>query len=213
MLISGSACGGNSTSTTGPAMETTRPFSSGRAARIRPAGFGRHRLYSSLELVVRTSGTAPGTGPPQRLRTPDDLHDLGRDRILADAVHQPAERRRELVGILGRGGHRPLPGGVLRGRRLEQRLEEHGLGVARHERREQVLGRRLEIVEALWRRRGLRPGPPPGPVRRARAAGAGAPRPPGCRRNGSVWRRAGRGRPRRRGTAPRSRAATRRASS
>ena len=44
----------------------------------------------------------------ERLGAADDLHDLGRDGVLAGPVHDPAERLDQLLGVVGRRLHRPL---------------------------------------------------------------------------------------------------------
>ena len=84
----------------------------------------------------RRGGLRGAVRPAQGFGAADDLHDLGGDRVLAGAVHAPGEAGDEVFGVVGRGLHRPLPGGVLRRRGVEQR------GVARARRRSAGAGGR-----------------------------------------------------------------------
>src|ERR1700722_7631544 len=131
MLISGNAWGGNSTSTTGPVIATTRPSSNCALA----------ACVSSVIVVTESSSLRVA----ERLGPADDFHDLCRDRVLAGAVHDATQRSDELVRVVRRGGHRPLLRGEERGRRLEQRREDLGLDGARGQIRQQLLGVRLEL--------------------------------------------------------------------
>src|SRR5271165_5024483 len=128
MLISGNACGGNSTSTTGPAIATTRP--SGRAPL--PVVTGSVVVVVMLCFLVGVGGLAQG------LCAADDLHDLGGDGVLACPVHDAGQGLRQIVGVVGGGGHGPLAGSVLTGRRFEQGAEDLSFHVTRHELHEQV---------------------------------------------------------------------------
>src|SRR4249919_565599 len=100
-LISGSASGGNSTSTTGPAIATTRPSLSsepvaGVSAVTVISNLLRVGLSAGFEQVLATTFDVVGEEVvgdellllgPQRLGAAHDLHDLGGDGVLAGAVH------------------------------------------------------------------------------------------------------------------------------
>src|SRR5437764_13643464 len=96
-LISGRASGGNSTSTTGPAMATTRPYFSSvpaRSSAVMVIGStpllslgslgGRPDAEVLAERLLRAllSTVAEGLGAT------DDLGDLGGDGLLSGPVHQ-----------------------------------------------------------------------------------------------------------------------------
>ncbi len=93
----------------------------------------------------------------ERFCAPHDLHDLGRDRVLAGPVHHPRECLRELVGVLGRRGHRSLARGVLARCGLEHRLEDRRLDVACDQLVEDVDARQARIrctrAARRWSRR------------------------------------------------------------
>ncbi len=95
-LISGNECGGNSTSTTGPAIATTRPVS---------------RVVFSGAMVICFS-----LSRAERFGAAHDFHDFGRDRVLTGPVHDATEVLSEFVGVVGRGGHGALLTDVKRGR-------------------------------------------------------------------------------------------------
>src|SRR2546430_6686775 len=156
-LISGRASGGNSTSTTGPAMATTRPsFSSvpARSSAVMVIGstplLSRHSLGGHAhaevfaERLLRTllSGVAEGLGAT------DDLGDLGGDGVLSGAVHHAREAHSELVGVVARGLHRPLTGRMLGRRRVEQGGEDARLHVPRQESFQDLARARPELVGA-----------------------------------------------------------------
>src|SRR5579872_2689362 len=154
MFSSGREWGGNSTSTTGPAMATTRPSASsapdrGAASTVVVMGCS----VSCSRYLWRAVRGGPGSFAVGRLAqglgTTDDLHDLGGDGVLAGPVHDSRQRLHELVGVVGGGGHGPLAGGVLAGRRLEEGAEHGRLGIAGHEIGEEVGGGRLELGVAL----------------------------------------------------------------
>src|SRR5271169_3440866 len=86
-LISGSACGGNSTSTTGPAMATTRPAS--------------RECSGAIVIGYSLSGA-------ERFGAAHDFHDLGGDGVLAGPVHDPRQGLAEVVGVVRRGRHGAL---------------------------------------------------------------------------------------------------------
>src|SRR5687768_10870216 len=135
VLMAGTASGGNSTSTTGPAMATTRPslrlswwLVEGVSVTVM-ASLLRGPLRSParvLELVVQDVGghqdvvgqeVAPARlRRPQRLGPTHDLHDLGGDGVLPGPVHGPRVLRDQLFGVVGRRLHGPLLGGQERGR-------------------------------------------------------------------------------------------------
>src|SRR5262249_50952284 len=139
VLISGMPSGGNSTSTTGPAMATTRPSFSSVSVRSGASVIGNcaSSLRSSFGVGVAPQVLAKGllaTLPAELaegLGATDDLGDLGGDGVLAGAVHHAREADDELVGVVGRGLHRPLPGGGLRRRRALQRRGHARFGVNR----------------------------------------------------------------------------------
>src|SRR5487761_2593170 len=128
-LISGSECGGNSTSTTGPAIATTRPVS---------------RVVVSGAMVIGVS-----LSRAERFGAAHDFHDFGRNRVLARAVHDAREALAELVRVLRRGGHGALLGGVEGGRALEERREDLALQGPGRERGQQLLDLGLELGVAL----------------------------------------------------------------
>src|SRR5580692_3714111 len=134
-LISGSACGGNSTSITGPAMATTRPSSSTRPV----------VSFVCAVVVMRSSSLRMA----ERLGSADDLHDLGRDGVLTGAVHDAGQRADELVRVLGGGRHGPLLRGEERRRAFEQRGEDLRLQGPRGQFDEQLRRLRLELGVAL----------------------------------------------------------------
>src|SRR5450755_446543 len=148
-LISGSASGGNSTSTTGPKIATTHPSLSsvwGSAVAVMTAGApgvssGLVVVLGVVRVGVRVTGALA-----QRFRATDDLHDLGRDRVLTGPVHAAAVREDQLLGVVGSGFHRALAGGVLRRGGIEQRRVHPRLGVAREQRLENRFRVRLELV-------------------------------------------------------------------
>jgi hypothetical protein len=111
----------------------------------------------------------------------DDLHDLGRDRVLTGPVHHPAQRLDQLLGVVGRGLHRPLTERVLGRCGVEQRCVHTGFDVAREQRVEDRLRVGLEVVVAA----GVTTGLAVATLDRLgrSAARAAAARPPGCRRD------------------------------
>ena len=145
-LISGSASGGNSTSITGPMMPTMRPsFEVVSVMVISVLGL---RLLRCVRLWLGSTGApAPRVGQqrgdvdvdafdagrPQGLGTADDLHDLGRDRVLTGAVHLARQLDVQFFGVVGRRLHRALAAGVLGGRAFEHGAEQAGFDVARQE--------------------------------------------------------------------------------
>src|SRR5205814_8346335 len=128
VLISGRASGGNSTSTTGPAMATTRPsFSSvpARSSAVMVIGSTPLLSLGSLcghahaevlaeRLLRALSAVAEGLGAT------DDLGDLGGDGVLSGPVHDAREAHGELVGVDARRRHRRLAAGLLGRRRRGQ---------------------------------------------------------------------------------------------
>jgi hypothetical protein len=148
LFSSGSAPRGNSTSITGPAMATTRPsfvavgVSSVMVMRVMSPGVGAQRWNRrggrgrNVADVVRRRLVAGVEG----FGAADDLHDLGRDRVLTGPVHDPAERLDQLFGVVGGGLHRPLAERVLGRCGVQQRGVDTGLDVAREQRVEDRLG-------------------------------------------------------------------------
>src|SRR5580700_3323888 len=136
-LISGRACGGNSTSMTGPAMATTRPSASVPAGDV-----------SCMVVVVIGSSSLRLA---ERLGPADDLHDLGGDGVLTGAVHDAGQGADELVRVLGGGGHGALLGGEERGRPLQQGGEDLRLQCPGGQLLQQLLGLRLELGVTLER--------------------------------------------------------------
>src|SRR6478672_10538133 len=119
-LISGRASGGNSTSTTGPAIATTRPsfrVVSGVSAVIvmmGSCGAGRSgvgRVRGEQIRVAAFDGVGEVVGVvlslAEGLGAGHDLHDLGGDCVLAGAVHHPAQAGDQVGGVVGGGLHRP----------------------------------------------------------------------------------------------------------
>src|SRR4249919_2749300 len=154
-LISGRASGGNSTSTTGPAMATTRPsFNSvpARSSAVMVIGSTPLRSRCSLgghtdtevfaERLLRAFLSVAAEG----LGATDDLRDLGGDGVLSCSVHHAREAHGELVGVVAGGLHRPLAGGVLRRRRVEQRGKDARLDVPRQESLQDLPRSGLELV-------------------------------------------------------------------
>src|SRR5579863_1566883 len=95
-LISGSECGGNSTSTTGPAIATTRPVS--------------NVVFSGAMVIGISLSRA------ERFGAAHDFHDFGGDRVLAGPVHDSTEVLSEFVGVVGGRGHGALLADVKGGR-------------------------------------------------------------------------------------------------
>src|SRR5438309_6665068 len=94
-LISGRASGGNSTSTTGPAMATIRPsFSCDSWGGVSVTAI-------PLFLALASLG--------QRLGAAHDLHDLGGDGLLPGPVGDALQGPDQLVGVVGGRLHGPLP--------------------------------------------------------------------------------------------------------
>src|ERR1700722_5626902 len=144
MLISGRPWGGNSTSTTGPAMATTRP-----SGRLEPLVVAGSVIVVVMRPVLSCRSCAEGCRSrplfgagrlTQCLGATDDLHDLGGDGVLTGPVHHPGQGLDQVVGVVGGGRHGPLTGRVLAGRGLEQRPEDGRFHVARHQ-VDQQLGR------------------------------------------------------------------------
>src|SRR5579875_3818594 len=153
-LISGRAPGGNSTSTTGPVMATMRPSaswcdsvvdSSTAVVMVLLWGWGAARLRR-VGVLVGLEPHVLGAGAAQGLGAADDLHDLGGDRLLAGAVHDPGEGGDEVVGVVRGRLHGPLPGGVLRGRRRQEGGQHLALQPAGQEAAEQLAGLGLVLV-------------------------------------------------------------------
>src|SRR5436190_17224100 len=155
-LISGRWPRGNSTSTTGPAIETTRPsLSSGASADVlasvtviavssecsggRAEQVGRTGVVDQEVLVT-------GRRLAERLGPPDDLHDLGRDGVLAGAVHDAPQAGDEVFRVVRGRLHRPLASGMLRRRRIEQCGKQTRLGVTREQPGEDDIRAGLELV-------------------------------------------------------------------
>src|SRR5215831_12948534 len=95
-LSSGRAPEGNSTSTTGPAIATMRPSTPSLERALAPWPVSTvviSLLLASGRLGGRLEGLAVRPGPEGRARlaqslgAADDLHDLGRDAVLASPVH------------------------------------------------------------------------------------------------------------------------------
>src|SRR3546814_3425908 len=100
MLIAGTASGGNSTSTTGPAMATTRPsFKVGvlsvtvmsdlqdQRVVVLLAVAGAAMAAGEVEYVQSVVGQEVGVGRlagAERLGATDDLHDLGGDGVRSE---------------------------------------------------------------------------------------------------------------------------------
>src|SRR5256885_1313283 len=105
-LISGRESRGNSPSTTGPMTATIRPS-----------------LYAVVgsSAVVLTALLCLGLLGPDRLilgkafSATDDLHDLGRDGVLASPVGLTCVVFDQVAGVVGRRLHGPLSGDVLGG--------------------------------------------------------------------------------------------------
>src|SRR5579875_3904040 len=152
-LISGRLPGGNSTSTTGPAMATTRPSARSVIGSATVLTFFALLLGFGLLPGRRWSRRLPLVFLAERLGAADDLHDLGGDGVLAGAVHHPAKRLDQLLGVVGRRLHRPLAGGVLGGGRLEHRREHLGLQPAGKQAGQYLRRLRFELVQVV---RGLR---------------------------------------------------------
>src|SRR5487761_2625649 len=128
-LISGNECGGNSTSTTGPAIATTRPVS---------------RVVLSGAMVICCS-----LSRAERFGAAHDFHDFGGDRVLAGSVHDAAQRLAEFIGVVGRCGHGALLTGVERCRTLQQGREDLTFESARRQVEEQLLDFWFEFGVAL----------------------------------------------------------------
>src|ERR1700691_5214831 len=128
-LISGSECGGNSTSTTGPAIATTRPVS---------------RVVFSGAMVICFS-----LSRAERFGAAHDFHDFGGDRVLAGPVHDATEVLSELVRVVGRGGHGALLADVKGRRAFQQCGEDLALERLGRERLQELGDFRFELGVAL----------------------------------------------------------------
>src|SRR5580692_9591742 len=128
-LISGNECGGNSTSTTGPAIATTRPVS---------------RVVFSGAMVICFS-----LSRAERFGAAHDFHDFGGDRVLASPVHDATEVLAEFVGVLRGRGHGALLADVERRRTFEERGEDLALECLGRQSLEQLGHFRLELGVAL----------------------------------------------------------------
>ena len=72
------------------------------------------------------------------------LVELGGDGALADSVERALEVAQDLLGVVGRGLHGAAARPVLRGRRVEQRVEDDRAEVGGHELAQNLLGGRVE---------------------------------------------------------------------
>src|SRR5262245_58262457 len=166
VLIAGTASGGNSTSTTGPAMATILPglgdapapvslvvsvtvMSGGSCWSDLGGGEAVDEGVGGPEGVVDEDVPARDLGGPHGLGTADDLHDLGGDGVLPGPVHGPAVLDDEVLGVVGGRLHRPLLGGEERRRALEHGGVQPRLGVAGQQALEDLGGVGLELVVAL----------------------------------------------------------------
>src|SRR6266571_7870068 len=129
LKIAGISSGANSTSITGPMTRTIRPV---------PC------CVSCPTATVAMFVSAPGL--LEGFRASDDLHDLLGDLRLPRLVVLPGELLDQLLGVVGGGAHRLLPGGVLGGGRLEHRGEHARLDVAGQQGVQHRLGVRLVDV-------------------------------------------------------------------
>ena len=96
---------------------------------------------------VSHSHSLAGGRVGQRVDATDDLADFLGDAGLAGLVGDSGVLLDELVGVVGRGLHRLLPGGELGGGRLQQGEVDPALDVLRQQRVEHLGRRRLELVE------------------------------------------------------------------
>src|ERR1700677_1423322 len=124
-LISGRAWGGNSTSTTGPAIATTRPVS--------------NLVHSSVTVICFSLSRA------ERFGAAHDFHNFSGDRVLSGSVHNTRQRLAELVGAIGRGRHGPLLSRVKGGRPFEQGGEDLALNGLGHQLHQQLLDLGLKL--------------------------------------------------------------------
>src|SRR6478736_2989495 len=132
--MSGIESCGNSMSTTGPVTRATRPTA--------VAVFSAVRLMaSSLSYGLFARRQSVGAA--------DDLGDLLRDLGLASVVAQARVVGDEVVRVVAGGLHRLLRRGVLRGRRLEKRVEHAALDVHREQRIQHDAGLGLELVQRV----------------------------------------------------------------
>src|SRR4051794_11699456 len=131
VLSLGSRPLGNSTSTTGPAIPTTRPSvklvsvaeswvivmtvgPSSCACSCQSAEYGAHVGRTVVQHLEIDDKTLVDAG--ERLGAADDLHDLGGDGVLASTVHDAAEVLDQFLGVVGGALHRSLTEGVFAGR-------------------------------------------------------------------------------------------------
>src|ERR1700722_7266955 len=128
-LISGNECGGNSTSTTGPAIATTRPVS---------------RVVFSGAMVIGFS-----LSRAERFSAAHDFHDFGGDRVLTGSVHNATEVLSEFVGVVGGGRHRALLTDVEGGCPFQERGEYLALECFRGERGQQLRDLGFELGVTL----------------------------------------------------------------
>src|SRR5205085_3569139 len=158
VLISGMSPGGNSTSTTGPAIETTFPSlwpsSSLCCCSVSVTLIGR-RSYSLLVRgrdVLHGLHLAEGVGGlmarlAQGFGAAHDLHDLGGDARLTQLVGVDGQVLDELLGVVGGRLHGPLACRLLGRGSFEHGCKDAGLDVAREQVLEDLGGLRLELVD------------------------------------------------------------------
>src|SRR4029077_3315594 len=146
VLSLGSRPLGNSTSTTGPAMPTTRPSVVSVCVAVGESLVIVMTCALSLSNRAEYRGSVGGSVVKyfevddetvvvarECLGATDDLHDLGGDRVLASAVHDAAEVLDELVSVVGRALHGSLTERMLAGRRVQQCRVDAGLDVLRQQ--------------------------------------------------------------------------------
>src|SRR5258705_2821805 len=158
VLSLGSVPRGNSTSTTGPAIPTTRPSVNSVSVATGESLVIVMTCALSLSNRAECRGSVGGTvvedfevddvvfvAAGQCFGTADDLHDFGGDRVLASAVPDAAEVLDQFLGVVGRALHRSLSKRVLAGRGVEQRCVDTCFDVLRQQRVEDGGGVRLVL--------------------------------------------------------------------
>src|SRR5919112_6895725 len=114
-------------STTGPITRAMRPTP------VEPV------VVAVSSIVVLIASLTPGLSVGEGVDATDNLADFLGNTGLSGLVGDAGVLLDELVGVVGRGLHRLLAGGHLRGGRLEQGEEEPALDVLREQPGEPLL--------------------------------------------------------------------------
>src|SRR5699024_2230027 len=134
--MSGISWVANSMSSTGPVTRATRPTPDLVSV-----------LVCSFSVAVMYLSLTPSVGVGECVRTADDLADLLGNAGLAGLVGYSGVLLDQLVRVVRRRLHCPLPGSELGGARLQQAEEDPAVHVPRQQRVENLGDRRLELIQ------------------------------------------------------------------